>query len=143
MMACGVPVGGHSANQLSMSKPGYIESNVGSSGNTDDLRLVVTSNARILPATTCERALVTAGKPISVSPLTSARVDAPAVTPRVIVDRVHTEVVKALASAKMRETMEMGGQTPVGSTPVEVRGDLAGYLKEMALLVKETGVKPL
>ena len=50
---------------------------------------------------------------------------------------------KALASPKMRETMEMGGHTPIGSTPTEFRKYLEGYLKEMASLAKETGVKPL
>ena len=64
-------------------------------------------------------------------------------TPRALVDRIQGEVVKALASPKMRETMEMGGHTPIGSTPAEFRKYLEGYLKEMALLAKETGVKPL
>jgi tripartite-type tricarboxylate transporter receptor subunit TctC len=68
---------------------------------------------------------------------------APAATPRVIVERMHAEVVKALTSPRMRETMELGGHTPIGSTPSEFRQFLEGYLKEMALLAKETGVKPL
>ena len=68
---------------------------------------------------------------------------APAATPRALVDRIQGEVVKALASPKMRETMEMGGHTPIGSTPAEFRKYLEGYLKEMASLAKETGVKPL
>jgi len=39
--------------------------------------------------------------------------------------------------------MELGGHTPVASSPSEFRRFLESYLKEMAVLAKETGVKPL
>ncbi len=68
---------------------------------------------------------------------------APVATPGAIVARMHGEVVKALASQKMRDTMELGGHTPVASSPAEFRRFLEGYLKEMSVLAKDTGVKPL
>jgi tripartite-type tricarboxylate transporter receptor subunit TctC len=68
---------------------------------------------------------------------------APSATPQEIVTRMHGEVVKALASQKMRDTMELGGHTPVASSPAEFRRFLESYLKEMAVLAKETGVKPM
>jgi tripartite-type tricarboxylate transporter receptor subunit TctC len=57
--------------------------------------------------------------------------------------RMHSEVVKALASQKVRDTLDLGGQTAIGNSPAEFRRFLEGYLKEMAVLSKETGVKPL
>src|SRR5258706_5938638 len=77
MTICGVPAGAKRANQLSMSKPGYIESSVGRSGSTEDFRLVVIASPRSLPAAIWGRPLVTAGRPMSVSPLTRAIMAAP------------------------------------------------------------------
>ncbi len=68
---------------------------------------------------------------------------APAGLPAAIAARLHSEVAKALASTRMRETMESGGHTPIASSPDEFRRFLETYLKEMAVLSKETGVKPL
>ena len=68
---------------------------------------------------------------------------APAAIPAALATRMHGEVVQALASPRMRETMELGGHTPVASSPAEFRRFLENYLKEMAVLAKETGIKPL
>ena len=68
---------------------------------------------------------------------------APAAMPAALVSRLHTEVTQALTTSKMRDTMELGGHLPIASAPAEFRRFLEGYLKEMALLSKETGIKPL
>ena len=68
---------------------------------------------------------------------------APAAMPAALVSRLHTEVTQALTAPKMRDTMELGGHLPIASAPAEFRRFLEGYLKEMALLSKETGIKPL
>ena len=68
---------------------------------------------------------------------------APAAMPAALLSRLHTEVTQALTAPKMRDTMELGGHLPIASAPAEFRRFLEGYLKEMALLSKETGIKPL
>jgi tripartite-type tricarboxylate transporter receptor subunit TctC len=44
---------------------------------------------------------------------------APARTPQPILDRLHRDVVKALADPELRQRFEAEGATPVGSTPAE------------------------
>lgn len=55
----------------------------------------------------------------------------PAKLPKPIIDRLHTEIVKALNAPKMREFISREGAEPVGSTPEEFRkfliSDLASY----------------
>jgi tripartite-type tricarboxylate transporter receptor subunit TctC len=68
---------------------------------------------------------------------------APAGLPAALSSRLHKEIVQALTAPKMRETMELGGHIPMASAPAEFRRHLEGYLKEMVVLSKETGVKPL
>ena len=68
---------------------------------------------------------------------------APAGLGAALATRLHSEVAKALLTQKMRDTLELGGQAAVGSSPAEFRRYLEAYLKEMAVLSKETGVKPL
>jgi tripartite-type tricarboxylate transporter receptor subunit TctC len=67
---------------------------------------------------------------------------APAAISAALTARIHTEVEKSLSAPKMRDTMELGGHMAVASTPAAFRRFLEGYLKEMAVLSKETGVKP-
>ena len=67
---------------------------------------------------------------------------APVATPAAIVSRMQSEVVKALTSQKMRDTMDLGGHTPSGSTPAAFRQFLELYLQEMERLSKLTGIKP-
>jgi tripartite-type tricarboxylate transporter receptor subunit TctC len=67
---------------------------------------------------------------------------APVATPAAMVLRIQTEVVKALTSQKMRETMDLGGHTPIGSTPDVFKQFLESYLKDMERLSKVTGVRP-
>lgn len=43
----------------------------------------------------------------------------------------------------MRDTMELGGHMPIANSPAAFRHFLEAYLKEMAVLSQETGVKPL
>jgi tripartite-type tricarboxylate transporter receptor subunit TctC len=67
---------------------------------------------------------------------------APAALPAAIVSRMHAEVVKALTSQKMRETMDLGGHMPIGSEPAAFLRFLEAYLKDMERLSKVTGVRP-
>ncbi len=67
----------------------------------------------------------------------------PAAMPAALIARMHGEVEKSLTSQRMRDTMELGGHMPIASSPAAFRRFLEGYLKEMAVLSQETGVKPL
>ena len=44
---------------------------------------------------------------------------APAKTPQAVINRLHRDVVKALADPELRQRFEAEGATPVGSTPAE------------------------
>ena len=68
---------------------------------------------------------------------------APAAMPAALVSRIHHEVAQALTAQKMRDTMELGGHLPIASAPQAFRLFLQAYLKEMAMLSRETGIKPL
>ncbi len=67
---------------------------------------------------------------------------APAKTPRTLIKRLHTEVVKALHVPSVRESLASQGAEPVGSTPEEydafVRSEIAKWLK----VCKEAGIQP-
>jgi tripartite-type tricarboxylate transporter receptor subunit TctC len=58
---------------------------------------------------------------------------APAGTPREIIDRLHTEVVKALAAPDMQERFNSVGIDPVGNTPedfaAQIRADITKWAR--------------
>ena len=68
---------------------------------------------------------------------------APAKTPREIINRIHSELVKALRVPAVRERLASMGADPVGSTPDEydafIRSEVAKWIK----VVKEAGIKPM
>ena len=68
---------------------------------------------------------------------------APGALPAPLATRVQTEVERALTSQKMRDTMDLGGHMPVASTPLEFRRFMENYLREMSVISRETGIKPL
>ena len=68
---------------------------------------------------------------------------APGALPALLATRVQTEVERALTSQKMRDTMDLGGHMPVASTPLEFRRFMENYLREMSVISRETGIKPL
>jgi tripartite-type tricarboxylate transporter receptor subunit TctC len=67
---------------------------------------------------------------------------APAGVATSLATRLYNEVAKALLTPKVRDTLELGGQMAIGSSPAEFRRFLVQYLEEMVVLSKETGVKP-
>ena len=67
---------------------------------------------------------------------------APAGTPREIINKLHSGVVRALQDAELRKRFINDGAEPVGGTPEEfavlIRSDTAKWAK----VIKEAGIKP-
>ena len=64
----------------------------------------------------------------------------PAGTPRPVVERLNTEIVKALASAEVRDKLALQGAEPLGSTPEQYGDYIRKELERWAGVVKATGV---
>lgn len=64
----------------------------------------------------------------------------PAGTPAAVVQRLNTEVSKALNSAEVREKLAIQGAEPLGSTPDEYGAYIRRELARWASVVKATGV---
>jgi tripartite-type tricarboxylate transporter receptor subunit TctC len=67
---------------------------------------------------------------------------APAKTPRPIVNRLSSEIAKALQGGDMKESLAARGFEPVGSTPEAYASHLRDELKRYAKVVKLAGLKP-
>ena len=66
---------------------------------------------------------------------------APAATPRDVLERLHAEFTRALASPDVRERMLNLGAEPVGSTPAEFAAYIGSEARKYARLVKASGAK--
>lgn len=65
---------------------------------------------------------------------------APAGTPKAIVQRVQSEVVKALGDAGVREQLVAQGLTPRGSSPEELATALRAQLARYEALIRQAGI---
>jgi tripartite-type tricarboxylate transporter receptor subunit TctC len=67
---------------------------------------------------------------------------APAATPRDIVMKLNTEMVKALRLPDVRERLAGDGVVPVGNTPEEFGAHIKSEIAHWAPVVKASGAKP-
>ena len=65
---------------------------------------------------------------------------APAGTPRPVIERLHAEWTRALATADIRERMPDWGYEPVGSKPEEFEAKFKSDLALYARIVREAKV---
>jgi tripartite-type tricarboxylate transporter receptor subunit TctC len=65
---------------------------------------------------------------------------APAGTPKAVVQRVQSEVVKALGDASVREQLKAQGLTPRGSSPEELASALRAQLARYEALIRQAGI---
>jgi len=65
---------------------------------------------------------------------------APAGTPKVVVDKYQSEVVRALSDSGVREQFSAQGLTPVGNSPAELAVMLKAQLSRYSKLIKEAGI---
>jgi tripartite-type tricarboxylate transporter receptor subunit TctC len=72
---------------------------------------------------------------------TWAGIIAPAGTPKAIVDRVSTEVQKAMRDPAVREKLAEQGIVPVGNTPEEYRTFVVEEVARWAKVIKDANIK--
>ena len=66
---------------------------------------------------------------------------APAGTPPEVVNRIHQESAKALASPAVKERLVSAGAIPSGASPQEFASFIDAEIKKWAVVVKNSGVK--
>jgi tripartite-type tricarboxylate transporter receptor subunit TctC len=81
-----------------------------------------------------------AGVPGYLSP-NAGGVLAPAKSPRVIVARLNTEIVRILEARDIRERFANLGAEPVGGTPEQFRAFIASEIDKWARVVKTSGME--
>jgi tripartite-type tricarboxylate transporter receptor subunit TctC len=68
-------------------------------------------------------------------------VSAPAKTPRAIVDRLNSEIVRALNSPDLRERLKSQGADPVGNTPEQYTVFIQDEIAKWAKVIQAAGIK--
>ena len=68
-------------------------------------------------------------------------VAAPAKTPRAIVDRLHSEIVRALNTPDLRERMQGMGADPVGNTPEQYTAFVQNEILKWGKVIKAAGIR--
>jgi tripartite-type tricarboxylate transporter receptor subunit TctC len=66
---------------------------------------------------------------------------APAGTPQDIIDKLHDETIKALATPEVRKRFDELGLDPVGNTPAEFAAVIKKEIPEWAKVIKDAGIK--
>lgn len=66
---------------------------------------------------------------------------APAGTPKEIVARLNSEILRALGSADLHKRVTMAAVTPIGSTPEQLGEFIKSEIARWAKLVKQSGAK--
>jgi tripartite-type tricarboxylate transporter receptor subunit TctC len=65
----------------------------------------------------------------------------PARTPRVVITRLHSEIVRALKSPEVEDRLRKEGSEPVGNSPEELTAIVRDDLQRWRKHVKEAGIK--
>ncbi|HKU70717.1 MAG TPA: tripartite tricarboxylate transporter substrate binding protein [Burkholderiales bacterium] len=68
-------------------------------------------------------------------------VSAPAKTPRPIIDRLHSELMRALKAPDVQDRMKSLGADPVGNTPEEYTAFMQNEINKWAKVIKAAGIK--
>jgi len=65
----------------------------------------------------------------------------PAGTPKEIISRLNSEIVKALHMPDVKERLSSLGAEPVGSTPEEFAAFIQAEIKKWAKVIKDAGIR--
>jgi len=104
------------------------------------LRALATTGAKRTPAAPDIPTVAESGVPgYEVS--TFYGISAPAKTPRPIIDRLHSEIVRALKAPDVREKLLGLGADPVGNTPEEYTAFMQGEIAKWCKVIKAAGIK--
>jgi tripartite-type tricarboxylate transporter receptor subunit TctC len=68
-------------------------------------------------------------------------ISAPAKTPRVIIERLHSEILRALNAPDLRAKLIEAGADPVGSTPDEYTAFIKSEIAKWAKVISAAGIK--
>lgn len=68
-------------------------------------------------------------------------ISAPAKTPRPIIDRLHSEIIRALNSPDLKARLIEAGADPVGSTPEEYTAFIKSEIAKWAKVINAAGIK--
>jgi tripartite-type tricarboxylate transporter receptor subunit TctC len=68
-------------------------------------------------------------------------VSAPAKTPRAIIDRLHSEIVRALKAPDLRDRLVGLGADPVGNTPEQYTAFMQNEIAKWDKVIKAAGIK--
>jgi len=66
----------------------------------------------------------------------------PAGTPQLIVDKLHGELMRILATPETRQKLSDLGMEIVGNSPAELAALVKKQMPERAQLIKAAGIKP-
>lgn len=66
---------------------------------------------------------------------------APASTPRAIVDRLNSDIVRVLSMAEVRERLAAMGSTPVGGTPEQFGSYVKREIERWGRVIRDSGIK--
>ena len=66
----------------------------------------------------------------------------PAATPRPVVQRLHTEVARAVKTPEVRERLASEGAEPIGSTPEEFAAHIKAEMTRLGKVIREANLKP-
>jgi tripartite-type tricarboxylate transporter receptor subunit TctC len=68
-------------------------------------------------------------------------VQAPANTPKVVIQRLHKEAVAVLQEPKVRERFSVLGIEPVGNTPEQFAAEIKADMARWKQVVERAGIK--
>jgi tripartite-type tricarboxylate transporter receptor subunit TctC len=104
------------------------------------VRAIATTGAKRTPAASDIPTVAESGVP-GYEVTTAYGMAAPAKTPRAILDRLHTDVLRALNAPDTRERLQGLGADPVGNTPEQYTAFMRNEIAKWGKVIKAAGIK--
>lgn len=104
------------------------------------VRAIATTGAKRTPAASDIPTVAESGVP-GYEVTTAYGMAAPAKTPRAILDRLHTDVLRALNAPDTRERLQGLGADPVGNTPEQYAAFMQNEIAKWGKVIKAAGIK--